>query len=204
MIKNIIFISILLLGLQTVKAQNNKAIISVGLQNSTMQISTPREAWLNSFGFALEYKQSFKPQSAMYWGMRLSSINFNGYEPVDLRMHLERWHSFSIWELSPQLSYHIFNKSPKGYLSINLNPSARLRNHVGLDTIYYDGAIQGNPVFAFQNFHEQKIDVGASFEIEPHLYLSPKIDLGIGFSAGLYTNRVKTMFNSRLALYYNL
>jgi hypothetical protein len=189
---------------QTTKAQNKQATIAFGLQDSYMHIISPLQAWHNAVGFNIQYSNAFAKQNLVHWGVRLTSVNFYGYEPIVLHKDIEKWHSLSMWELTPQLSFHLFNTSPKWYLALNLNPSARLRNHVGLDTVIYDGSINGSPIFAFQNFHEQIIDLGFSFEIEPHLYVSPKMDLGFGISAGTYTNRVKTMFNSRLVLYYHL
>ena len=107
--KKTISIFVALSCLQTTKAQNKQATISFGLQDSYMQIISPLQVWHNAVGFTAQYSQTSKKQNLIYWGVRLTSINFYGYEPIVLHKDIEKWHSLSMWELTPQLSFHIFN-----------------------------------------------------------------------------------------------
>ncbi len=187
--------------------------LSIGFNAHKLTIKEPFETQPDAFGFSVQYVRAFSQTSKLYWGGRLSSIISYNYEPLKEYQDIHNWRNISIFEFAPVLNWEVFRNNTnkwRGTGNLSLLPAIRLRNHAAVEAVIFQGAlINGVPgptteILYYREFHEQMIDFGINAELESRLYVNPKLDIGLCAGWGLYTNRVKTMFNSRLALYYNL
>jgi hypothetical protein len=202
------FVPIIIYGQD--KAPQN---LSIGFNTHQLYIKEPFETNPAAFGFSIQYARKFNTASKLYWGGRLSSLLSYNYEPLKEPDDIDNWRNISIFEFAPILNWEVFKNNTnkwRGTVNLSLIPAVRLRNHAAVEAVVFQGAlINGVPgptteILYYREFHEQVIDFGINLEIESRLYLNPKFDIGLSAGRGIYTNRVKTMFNSRLALYYNL
>jgi hypothetical protein len=212
-----LFLFLFLFFTQISYAQDEKTEerISFSPQFSVLSVRGSDRVNNECYGASMKYVRQFRNSNAFFYGGEFSAIYSYGYEPLSNPEYVaDKWRNISIMQMAPVIGFKFFKKirTLKNMKTIEssgnliLSPAVRLRNHVGVDTAIFQGAlINGYPqatteLLYYREFREQKIDVGINAEIEAILRLNKKIGIGAGIQVGYYTNRILITHNFRYSI----